>query len=125
MVAHLDTHVVVWLWANEARRTKAIEKTVGSRRPMLSPFVLLELQLLNELGRVKTPVLTIRRELERRLDLFVTETPLGDVVEHARAQSWTRDPLDRLIVAHALADGAILVTADRVMLEHCSAARWH
>ena len=32
--------------------------------------------------------------------------------------------IDRLIVAHALAHGSLLLTADETILAHCTAARW-
>jgi PIN domain nuclease of toxin-antitoxin system len=32
--------------------------------------------------------------------------------------AWTRNPFDRIIVAHALVRGWRLATADRVILEH-------
>ena len=38
--------------------------------------------------------------------------------DHARFISWTRDPFDRLLVAHALYRGWRLATADALILEH-------
>jgi PIN domain nuclease of toxin-antitoxin system len=46
------------------------------------------------------------------------------VGRHARSLFWTKDPFDRLIVAHALAADAILLTADGTIREHCPQASW-
>jgi PIN domain nuclease of toxin-antitoxin system len=38
--------------------------------------------------------------------------------------SWTHDPFDRLIAAHAIVADAPLVTADRTILENLPLATW-
>jgi len=38
--------------------------------------------------------------------------------------TWTRDPFDRLIDAHAIAASVPLLTADRAILEHLPLATW-
>lgn len=52
------------------------------------------------------------------------EGQIGDVAEYARGFGWTRDPFDRLIVAHALAHRATLLTADETIRAHSRTARW-
>jgi PIN domain nuclease of toxin-antitoxin system len=39
-------------------------------------------------------------------------------------QHWTRDPFDRLLVGHALARGAPLLTKDRLIRRHFRQAIW-
>ncbi len=46
------------------------------------------------------------------------------VVAHARAQTWTRDPFDRLIVGQAAAGDAQLVTRDAEIRAHYARAVW-
>ncbi|MBW8060344.1 MAG: type II toxin-antitoxin system VapC family toxin [Solirubrobacterales bacterium] len=38
--------------------------------------------------------------------------------------SWTHDPFDRLIAAHAIVADAPLITADRTILAHLPLAIW-
>ena len=57
-------------------------------------------------------------------EFVVSKAPLFEVMEQALALTWTRDPFDRLIVGNALADGAVLLTRDRVILERCRSAAW-
>ena len=47
-----------------------------------------------------------------------------EIGQHARLLGWPRDPFDRLIVAHALASRATLLTADETILGNCAQARW-
>jgi hypothetical protein len=50
------------------------------------------------------------------------EPPLDALVTHAVALSWTRDPFDRLLCAHALLRGWRLAGSDRAILEHLPAS---
>ena len=87
-------------------------------------MVLLELEILFEVERIKaTPerVLAAAREFG---ELSLADSPLADVVEHSRNLSWTRDPIDRLVTAHAMTDGAKLLTADKVILANFADAVW-
>lgn len=47
-----------------------------------------------------------------------------DLVAGAMPLSWTRDPFDRLICAHADVLGIDLATADRRVLQHHARATW-
>jgi PIN domain nuclease of toxin-antitoxin system len=45
-------------------------------------------------------------------------------VQAAAGLSWTRDPFDRLIAAHAILADATLLTADRTILANLPQAAW-
>jgi PIN domain nuclease of toxin-antitoxin system len=45
-------------------------------------------------------------------------------VQAAAGLTWTRDPFDRLIAAHAILSGAPLLTADRRILANLPQATW-
>ena len=48
----------------------------------------------------------------------VCNYPFGLVMDQALREKWTRDPFDRIIVAHARARKAPLITSDRNILRH-------
>jgi PIN domain nuclease of toxin-antitoxin system len=127
-VIHLDTHVVVWLYLRVNRRfTKRASSLIGRSRDIrVSPMVLLELDDLAVMGRIKPPsVEAMISELDRELGgLSVSDSQMAEVIAEARQIGWTRDPFDRLIVANAIADGARLVTADERIREHFGDAVW-
>ena len=125
MKFHLDTHVALWMAAGDSRRRlKPLEPLLRKGTLYLSPLVILELQLLFELGRLGARAEEVVGVLLE--DHGVEEAPgdLKEIGRQAMALAWTRDPFDRLIVAHAIAHGSVLLTADRTILAHCPRARW-
>lgn len=90
----------------------------------ISPAVILELEFLAEIGRIKITPDQVLANARQTGDLAVSETPFMDIVQVARTLSWTRDPMDRLIVAHAIGDGARLLTADGRILANFKDAVW-
>ncbi|MGC1850918.1 MAG: PIN domain-containing protein [Solirubrobacterales bacterium] len=90
----------------------------------VSPVVELELTYLYEIGRVSEPASAPLSALRRTLGLQVADASLAELVQAATDLSWTRDPFDRLIAAHAIIANAPLVTADETILEHLPLATW-
>ncbi|OGA95143.1 MAG: hypothetical protein A3G27_10380 [Betaproteobacteria bacterium RIFCSPLOWO2_12_FULL_66_14] len=124
-VIHLDTHIVCWLYEGRADLLSASARdAVETGRLLVSPIVDLELQLLREIGRIIKGSETVLAALAKEIGLQVATTEFSRVVAAARDLSWTRDPFDRLIVAEAMLAGARLVTKDRLIRKHCSAAVW-
>jgi PIN domain nuclease of toxin-antitoxin system len=62
--------------------------------------------------------------LERGLGLQIVGASIADVVRAATPLTWTRDPFDRLIAAHAIVADAPLVTADHRIRENLPLAIW-
>ena len=116
----LDTSALLWLETGHAR---ARPLTKLRTRLFLSPASLLELQFLLELGRVRLRGVGSSRDLADDDRWTVDEPPARAWFEEAIAVPWTRDPFDRLIVAHASARQWKLATADTRMLEHIDRRR--
>lgn len=122
---HLDTHVFVWLHHGEFwRLPEGLRSFMDGFRPMISPMVRLELAFLHEIGRLPADPITMLHALEAQVDLGIAESQYPRVAAIAAGLTWTRDPFDRLIAAHALADDVPLITKDANMLKHCAVARW-
>ena len=120
----LDTHVVVWLFAEADRIPPSVRQRIDEAELFVSPMVRLELSLLAEIGRVRLPAEAFLSALQRDLDLQVEESGWLHCAEIADHLGWTRDPFDRLIVAHAIAFAAPLCTGDRHLRDHYQAAFW-
>lgn len=88
----------------------------------VSPIVALELQALVETGRLKITPDQIFARLLVNIGLRVCDLPFEIVARKAFDVNWTRDPWDRLIVAHALANDAPLLTRDRLILQRYARA---
>jgi PIN domain nuclease of toxin-antitoxin system len=124
-VIHLDTHVVLWLFEGRIERLSAV--ALGLLRtgdPLISPMVRVELALLHEVGRVHRTPATILDAMRIEANLRVAEPSFERVSAIASTLTWTRDPFDRLIVAHAMADDLPLLTKDRTILANAPIARW-
>jgi len=99
-------------------------RLLDSDSPAVSPLVVLELEYLHEVGRARDPVPTMVAALRKSLGLEVADASLAELVGAATGLSWTRDPFDRLIAAHAILADATLLTADRTILDNLPQAAW-
>ena len=113
----LDTNAVIWLDARH-RRTKPLERLA---RRYVSPATLLELEVLVEARKIRLKS-SIDDLVSDELWL-VDEPPARGWFDEARSLPWTRDPFDRLIVAHALYRGWRLATADEQILDRLGPTR--
>lgn len=112
----LDTHVAVALYEGRTgglgtSAKRAIDRDVVT----ISPAVLLELELLREIQRLREGARVIAARLAEDLDIRVAAERFADVANEALAFGFTRDPFDRLIVAHASLAKAGLITQDETI----------
>ena len=120
----LDTHVAVWLYAEAGRIPQAVQRTLDNSELYVSPMVRLELSFLSEIGRIRVPASAVLGALAADLGLRIEEAGWVRAAEVADHLSWTRDPFDRLIVAHAICYGAELCTRDAKIREDYRQAFW-
>ena len=122
---HLDTHVLVWLYIPRLDLLSPRARNALDEGDLaVSPMAVLELTYLHEVGRLSTGGSDVFNSLSDQLGLRFDDTPFQRVVDEAHTQTWTRDPFDRLIAAHALAAGASLVSADESLRDHVPRAVW-
>jgi len=122
---YLDTHVVVWLYAGLTNHLSVnATDLIESNRLSISPMVQLELQYLQEIGRIHTDSALIIESLGYAIGLEVCQLPFIQVVTESITQVWTRDPFDRLIVAQSQAGHAQLLTKDQTILKNYPRAIW-
>lgn len=122
---YLDTHVLAWLYAGRVdllgRRARQL---IDDEDLLISPMVVLELEYLFEIGRLAERSANITQALQAQLGIAVCQLPFASVIDSARAQTWTRDPFDRVIVGQAAALGRPLVTKDEHARRHYPHATW-
>lgn len=124
-LAHLDTHILVWLYHQPQRAWPQLARDwLESATLQYSPMARLELHYLQQIGRIHVTPTVLLMELRQPLRLMECAQPFATVVEHAQGITWTRDPFDRLIVAQAIAASAKLITHDATIREHFSGAIW-
>ena len=126
MSAYLDTQVAVWLGtANLKRVSLAAREQMAKTDLLLSPVVLLEFEYLFEIKRTVIRAEDVLLKLEFELGLKVCKLDFSLIVGTAIYEKWTRDPFDRLIVAHAKANGfSPLISADLDIRQNYPRAVW-
>jgi len=111
----LDTNAILWILAGEQR----VEPLLDLGDPLfISPVSLLEIHYLVEVGRVRESpghsVGDLSEDPQWQLD-----SPPSDLLFLASLDlTWTRDPFDRLLAAHALCRRWRLATGDELLSEH-------
>jgi PIN domain nuclease of toxin-antitoxin system len=116
--------VVAWLFDQSRRLPGAVQRRLNREQLAISPFVKLELAYMHEIGRASLPAEAVIDELSGRLELVLADVAASAVCDAAVGLSWTRDPFDRLIAAHALASRLTLITRDERMRRHLPLAWW-
>ena len=122
---YLDTHVVAWLYAGEAGLfSRRARSSIEENALRVSPMVVLELELLKEVGRLEVGGQAMLEHLHTRIGIEVCDLSFPRIAAAARALTWTRDPFDRVIVGHAVAAGRPLLTKDRSIRRRFREAIW-
>ena len=122
---HLDTHVVAWLFMGEIERFSRKGQTLLETESLaISPIVALELQYLYEINRISLSGATVLAVVRKDFGVAFATHSFQDIIFEAFSLDWTRDPFDRIIVAHASFDGAPLLTKDESIRQHYQRAVW-
>ena len=122
---YLDTHVVAFLYEDAGASLPPLSRSlITENELLLSPMVMIELQFLFEIGRLTVPPAAIIGAMQRAAPLRFCDLPFEDVARAALRESWTRDPFDRIIVAHARLREATLITKDRAIRRQYDRALW-
>jgi PIN domain nuclease of toxin-antitoxin system len=117
-VTLLDTNALIWMAKkhSRAKRLLSINRTL-----YISPANVLELQFLYETNQVQWPSGTVQ-SIVKDDRWALDEPPAVAWFMRATELSWTRDPFDRLLAAHALVRGWRLATSDDLILKHLGAS---
>ena len=126
MIAYLDTNVVVWLaQGNLTRISQTAQDVLEQADLLLCPMVLIELEYLFEVNRIKLTSRDVQLKIEHELGVRVCHLSFPLVASVMLDEKWTRDPFDRTIVAQAKANGlAPLISADEEIREHYPRTVW-
>ena len=121
----LDTHVLVWASTTPERLGAAEQLLADADRRIVSAVCVWELAIKQRLGKLSlgSDVRTWTRRVttELALDHLPVTADHAAAVEHL--PDVHRDPFDRLLVSQAVAEGAVLLTADRRLTVYGDAVR--
>lgn len=108
----LDTHILVWLVLNDRRLSGVQRDVLGDpvNAMIISPVVAYELTHLQRTRRI--PLTEPIDRLQELTGFELVDLP-GEVWRAtSELPDIHRDPIDRLLVSHALCDEMTIVTAD-------------
>jgi PIN domain nuclease of toxin-antitoxin system len=117
----LDTHVMLWAIGEPGRLSVQARSAIESEGnevfvSVVSPW---EIAIKKSRNRIETPS-DLDRGLEssrfKLLPVLLRHTKALESMPHHH-----RDPFDRMLVAQAIVDGMILVTADRKLTHYAAA----
>lgn len=112
----LDTHIALGLYEGHTRGLGAEARRAIDRGDVaISPVVLLEIEILHEIKRLRQGARVVAAALAESLDIRVAVERFSDIASEALSWGFTRDPFDRLIVAHAALAKAALITQDSLI----------
>ena len=124
-LVYCDTHIVVGLYDNKLSLFgRHAVRLLEQGQVLISPAVMLELEYLYEIGKIKIGAKKIFSELEESIALKICNQDFIKVVYESLNQSWTRDPFDRLIVAQAAVTKSSLITKDEFIHKHYTHSVW-
>jgi PIN domain nuclease of toxin-antitoxin system len=121
----LDTHVLVWAATTPERLGADLAVVEDADRRIVSAVCVWELAIKQRLGKLSLGS-DVRTWMRRVTSELVLEH-LPVTADHAAAVEHLpdvhRDPLDRLLVAQAVAEGAVLLTSDHRLTAYGDAVR--
>ena len=117
MTLLLDTHFLIWL-ALGSKRLAEFHWLDRHRQWGVSTVSFLEIQSLAEIGRISVRNPEFTRAVMEDPRFSVDDIPLVTLIRHALGLEWTRDPFDRMLVAHSTARRLPLCTTDRSIRAH-------
>ena len=122
---YLDTHLVLWLYAGSLELiSKDTLQILEENDLYISPIVELELQYLKEIEKIKKHPSAIIETLHKEINLKVCTKDFQSIIRESLRLNWTRDPFDRILVAHASLNNNILLTKDEEIRSHYKKAIW-
>jgi PIN domain nuclease of toxin-antitoxin system len=126
LICYIDTQVAVWLAeANLAKISRKALALIRIADVRISPMAVLELEYLYEINRICVTPQSILVKLEMEIGLTVCDYAFQIIAEIAIGETWTRDPFDRIIVAHAKANAmSPLISKDEAVRANYPNTRW-
>lgn len=110
----LDTHVLLWWWANSPRLGGTAREAIGTSDDVaVSVASIWEIEIKRVLGRLTAPADLLAGAADDAFGVLAIDGP--HAVLAARLPQHHRDPFDRVLVAQSRIEQRVLVTADQMI----------
>jgi PIN domain nuclease of toxin-antitoxin system len=108
----LDTQILIWMVTGDRRLRSEWIAAIADPGNSLHVSAVTAFEYADLQSRRRIPIDESLDELGARFDLTIEDLPVACWRVAARLPSVHRDPLDRMLVAHAIAGNMTLMTAD-------------
>ncbi|HBF12851.1 MAG TPA: hypothetical protein DDW49_05615 [Deltaproteobacteria bacterium] len=115
----IDTHILLWI-LSKSKKLKDVPWIKEFNYLTLSPISLLEIKFLKECGRIDLEFDELIGKLKKDTAFHIDDISFDEVCTAAFSFPWTRDPFDRLLVAHSQVRNIPLGTCDTMIKKHYS-----
>jgi len=124
----LDTHAFIW-WDGEPDRLPPLVREYCLDRAnivLLSVASVWEIQIKRQLGKLKLqmPLPEVVKGQQETNGLLILPITLAHVLELDSLPPHHKDPFDRLLIAQARAENAILVSSDSIFINYDVKLLW-
>lgn len=120
----LDTQILVWLQTGDARLRQQVQEALFDSRNALCVSAVTAWEFSDLVKRGRLPALGSLDQLIRDYGLSVVDFPARVWPVVMALPDIHRDPIDRMLIAHALVDGYTLVTADATIRQYPVKTLW-
>lgn len=119
-----DTHALLWLVAGNPKLSDAVLAQLADpdTRNFVSAVTIWEYADLHARGRLPGSVSV--SDIQRELAFELLDFPASAWIRCEQLPAIHRDPIDRMLIAHAIDSGLTLVTADRRMQSYPVPSLW-
>ncbi len=124
----LDTHAFIW-WDSEPAKLPSLVREHCQDRAnivLLSVASVWEIQIKRQLGKLKLqmPLPEVVQSQQEANGLVILPITLAHVLELDSLPAHHKDPFDRLLIAQANAENAILVSSDSIFASYGVRLLW-
>jgi len=124
----LDTHAFIW-WDSESSKLSPQALTFCQDRAntvLLSVASIWEMQIKLQLGklRLNLPLATVIESQQQTNRIEVLSITIAHVLELDSLPTYHKDPFDRLLIAQARVEDAILISNDPIFTDYSVKLLW-
>ena len=124
----LDTHAFIWWDSDPTKRSPQARAACEDRANvvLLSVASAWEMQIKLQLGKLalRLPLAEVIASQQQSNDLQVLPVALGHVLALQDLPVHHKDPFDRLLIAHANVEEAVLISHDPVFAHYAVKVLW-
>ncbi len=121
----LDTHALLWMFGDRRRLSKRAASAIDdAERILVSPLCFWEVGMLGAKGRIvlDRPASQWANDVLAEPNVELLDLDAAAAIRASELEGFHGDPVDRLIVASALAERACLVTKDQQIHDWATAS---